>query len=321
MESIDKRSHASPLHHSVSAPDGHPIPVRAWPGADRPRAVMHLCHGMAEHGGRYNDLARFLTAQGITSIAHDHRGHGLNLEGNPVGHFADQSGWRKVIQDVGAVQEWIRNQYPDSPVLLMGHSMGSFIVQSYLINQHPAPALAGLILSGSNLDQLLRLRILRAMISAIRRISGPRANSGLIHRMTFGAFTRSVSGARTEFDWLSSDAEQVFDYIQDPLCGFQCTVKLWQDLGEGLMEISRPANLQKITGNLPVLILSGDRDPVGQFGKGPRALAEAYRKTGHTDVQVQVYPGMRHEPFHEENRNRVFEDLLAWVDKRQPATA
>ncbi len=316
MESIDNHSLASPMQSFVPAPDGHRIPVLTWRTPDSPRAVLHICHGMAEHSGRYDDLARFFAAQGIACVAHDHRGHGRNLETDAAGHFADSNGWLKVTRDVGVVQAWIREQYPDSGVFLLGHSMGSFIVQSYLIDQQRPPPLAGLILSGSNLDQVLRLRILRPLISVISRMSGPHANSGFLHRMTFGAFARSVPDAKTEFDWLSTDNEQVTRYIQDSSCGFQCTVKLWQDLAEGLSVISRAANLKKIPENLPVFILSGDRDPVGRFGKGPRALAEAYRKTGHKDVQIRLYPGMRHEPFHEKDSIQVFQEMLDWVDRR-----
>lgn len=306
---------------TVAAADGHPIPCRVWRPDAPPRAVVQVCHGMAEHAGRYDEFARTLVASGMACVAHDHRGHGRNTDMAPPGHFADSNGWQKVLADVDTVRRWIDDSYPDRPVFLLGHSMGSFIVQSYLVSTHPAPRLAGLVLSGSNLDKVGRLRALRPLLSAIRLFSGARGNSRLLYNMTFGAFSKSVKAAATPYDWLSTDAREVRAYIDDQRCGFQCTVQLWQDLSEGLIQISNPANLKNIEPDLPIHILAGDRDPVGALGAGPRRLAQAYRDSGHRDVSLRLYPNMRHETFHETERQQVFRDLIEWFGERLPPSS
>ena len=304
---------------TVPAADGHAIPLQVWHTDAPPRAVVQVCHGMAEHSGRYGEFARTLVASGMACVAHDHRGHGRNLDQNPPGHFADSNGWQKVLADVGAVRQWVTDSFPDRPVFLLGHSMGSFIVQSYLASTQPAPRLAGLVLSGSNLDKVGRLRALRPLLSAIRLFSGARGNSRLLYNMTFGAFSKSVESAETPYDWLSTDAREVRAYIDDQRCGFQCTVQLWQDLSEGLIQISNPANLKRIAPDLPIHILAGDRDPVGAFGAGPQRLAQAYRDSGHPDVSLRLYPNMRHETFHEREREQVFRHLLQWFEEHLPS--
>ncbi|WP_097461612.1 alpha/beta fold hydrolase [Mangrovitalea sediminis] len=303
---------------TLTAKDGHQIPIYRWapsPASTAPLGVVHVCHGMAEHAGRYEELAKCLSECGLVTIAHDHRGHGRCVATGMAGLYADDDGWSRVTGDVGDVQAYIAKEYPSLPVFLLGHSMGSFIVQGYLIENSPPPSLTGLILSGSNLDKPVRLKVLHHLVTLIRLWRGKHGISPLIHKLTFAAFAKSVSGAETEFDWLSSDRSEVQDYIDDPLCGFQCTVQLWHDFTGGLATISQPANLAKIPTALPVYLLAGERDPVGAFGTGPRLLAEAYRQAGHTDVELSLYPSMRHEPFHEHEHEAVFADLWNWLER------
>ena len=313
MEATTHPDRLAPELLIAAATDQHDIPLYVWRPEGIPQAVVHMCHGMAEHGGRYDELAQHLLEQGIACVAHDHRGHGRNLDQGPPGHFADRGGWEKVLSDVDVVQQWIKRSFSRVPVFLLGHSMGSFIVQSYLVNTPQAPALAGLILSGSNFDSNLRLRLTRPVISAIRLMAGPSGYSDTLTKMTFGTFARSVPDAKTEYDWLSNDETEVQRYINDEQCGFHCSVQLWHDLTGALIQINQASNLKRISASLPVYILAGDRDPVGQLGKGPRLLAEAYRKTGHDQVTLRIYPGLRHEAFHETGRAQVFTDLSDWL--------
>lgn len=303
---------------SLSTDDGHQIPLYIWTPASHQhpaQGVVHICHGMAEHGGRYAELAHCLAECGLVTVAHDHRGHGRCIERGLAGHYADEDGWEKVTADVGRVQAYIAQTFPGLPVFLLGHSMGSFIVQGYLISHSAPQPLAGLILSGSNLDKPGRLKALHHLVTLIRLWRGRRGFSPLIHKLTFAAFAKSVSGADTDFDWLSTDRSSVQAYIDDPLCGFQCTVQLWHDFTGGLATIAQPANLARIPTHLPVYLLAGERDPVGAFGEGPRLLADAYRAAGHEDVELSLYPTMRHEPFHEHEYEAVFADLWNWLER------
>lgn len=307
---------------ALLAADGHSIPVYHWHDnatSATGRGIIHICHGMAEHAQRYHHLARVLNSQGFMVVAHDHRGHGPQTPDEKLGQYASDNGWALVTSDVGVVQGWIESEYPNLPCYLLGHSMGSFIAQGYL-QSHPTPSrLAGLILSGSNRDTRLKLFALRAIVAAVCRLQGADRPSRLIHALTFGAFAKSVPDATTPFDWLSTDENAVRDYINDRWCGFDCTSRLWADLGGGLAALRRAGALRKIPSQLPILILSGDRDPVGEFGRGPQRLARAYRDSGHSDVSCVVLQGMRHEPFNEAKHQEAEETLLSWLARHGKA--
>lgn len=307
----------------LTAPDGHRIAVHTWTHlTPEPRGILHICHGMAEHGGRYRELAFSLARSGWIVVAHDHRGHGnvaLNPTGTPggpiAGHYADQDGWQRVTEDVGQVQRELRATYRDLPIVLMGHSMGALIAQGYLV-AGPAFWPEAVVLSGAARDPRLKLMALHkvAVFEAWRR--GPRQSSKLINAMTFQTFSKSVKNRATAFDWLSHDSAEVQRYIDDPLCGFDCTTGLWRDLARGLLQITAPASFKDWPNELPLYIFAGDRDPVGAFGKGPEALARALSNAGQTQVSLRIYPQMRHEPLHEQGRERVMDDLKDWLNRR-----
>ena len=294
--------------------DGHSIKALCWTPRDHaPRAVVHICHGMAEHAGRYDEFGQVLAQAGLAAVAHHHRGHDPALAPRDQGHYADHNGWDLVLDDTARVQHWIRDQWPDSPSFLLGHSMGSFIAQDALMRGVMPAIPDGLILSATNLENPWRLRALRMLVALERRRCGPRGRSPVLKRVTFDAFSASVKTPETPFDWLSNDHQAVRNYISDPACGFECTTQLWHDFSGGIQHLIRPDSQRAIPNNLPLFILAGDQDPVGQFGHGPTALAKAFRQTGHPRVELKIYPGIRHEPFHDINRLEVFGDVLQWM--------
>lgn len=296
--------------------DGHVIFVRIWqPDAAPLQGVIRISHGMAEHGARYSALAEFLTAAGFVVIAHDHRGHGQSIGPGIAGHYADANGWELVISDMAMVADFIRQEFSRHPVFELGHSMGSFILQQYLISYQPA--IAGVILSGSNYSSPYKYLAARpiAKLECLRQ--GKHGRSRLIRELSFGSFNQRFQPARTRFDWLSSVPEEVDNYLKDPLCGFDCTNQLWVDLLGGLTDISQPAALRRIP-NVPILILGGSLDPVSQQGLGLKKLADILKETGHDQVELKLYSGGRHEMFHEQNRAEVFCDLRHWL-QQQPA--
>lgn len=317
---LPEAQHREPCtaHALLPSEDSHRIPVYLWQqdiNPDSALGVIHINHGMAEHGLRYQALAANLNAAGYIVVAHDHRGHGPHTKASERGHYADSNGWEKVTRDVGVVQQWIADKFPQLRCYLLGHSMGSFIAQGYLVGDGPKSTISGLILSGSNRGQKLKLAALRSVAASARGWNGPRKTSRVIQALTFGAFAKTVTGAKTEFDWLSQNESSVSDYIKDPFCGFDCTNQLWCDLGHGLNQLQNKRALTRIPSHLPILIISGDEDPVGEFGRGPRRLASAYRETGHTDVSCVVMPGMRHEPFNEARREETIKALLNWLGR------
>lgn len=294
--------------------DGHSIFIRIWqPSQGEIKGIIKIAHGMAEHSGRYSELANYLVTAGYAVIAHDHRGHGQSIQQGLAGHYGDNNGWDLVISDMGAVSQFARTEFPEAPLFELGHSMGSFILQQYLIREQPM--IAGIILSGSNYSSPFKYLAARPVAQLECKRQGKHGHSPLIRHLSFGSFNNRFKPARTQFDWLSRDPEQVDAYIQDPLCGFDCTNQLWLDLLGGLTEISRPQALRRIP-DVPIFILGGSLDPVGQQGQGLKKLAKVLQATGHRSVELKLYPEGRHEMFNETNRQEVFCDLHHWLDRQ-----
>lgn len=309
-------------------PDAHPehiitIPTKdqktleliCWQAPNAPKYIVHILHGMAEHKFRYKDFARFLNKHDVCVYAHDHRGHGSSVEaGGTVGHFGEQQGFKNILADIECAQQFIRNKHPDLPIFILGHSMGSFIAQSYLI--HYQPSIHGMILSASALNPRFLVRALYALASFEKLRLGARTPSPLLNFLSFGSYNNSFKPNRTEFDWLSRDNKIVDDYINDPLCGFICTTDSWQQLAAALLEISNPANYAKVDKNLPLLIISGDKDPVGAFGKSVKALYKFWKDLGQTQVTLNLLVDARHEVLNEINKEKTYNDILQWITQQ-----
>lgn len=294
----------------LNAADGYSLFVNHW-AAVKPRAVIMLSHGMAEHSGRYARLGEALNAQGISLLALDQRGHGRSAESGETGHFADHAGWRKVQSDLALLQQRITELYPNLPIILLGHSMGSYISQAYL--QEHSKELHAAILSGSNYQPVWLYQIARLIARFERWRLGRQERSRLINFLSFGSFNKAFKPNRSEFDWLSRDTAEVDRYVNDPLCGFICTTGLWCDLLRGLMQITPISRLARIDSDLPILVIGGSRDPVSQ-GKRLNDLADALQRAGIAQVDKHIYPEARHELFNELNRDEVTAQLIAWVE-------
>jgi alpha-beta hydrolase superfamily lysophospholipase len=294
------------------ADDGREILVDCWLLANnrKPAAIVQILHGLGEHPARYARFASACSNRDYAVIAHNHRGHGDNCPVDSLGHFADSDGWDRVVSDVLVVNREIRRRFAQVPLVLLGHSMGSYVAQDFLA-QHPQCADA-LILSGSALPlrrQLLPGYLLSRII-AWRR--GRRARSSLLNSLGFGAFNKPFAPNRTAFDWLSRDHAEVDRYLADPLCGADSSNGLWADLTGALLKIRKRSSMQRIPPGLPLLITGGEKDPVGGI-KGMNRLADAYRRTGHGEVTVKIYADGRHEMFNETNREEFTADLLDWI--------
>jgi alpha-beta hydrolase superfamily lysophospholipase len=298
----------------LAAEDGVELFVYRWTPDGPPRAVVQIAHGLAEHGGRYARLAGALTAAGYAVYADDHRGHGRTA-GTPedLGFFAPADGWAKCVADLWQVNRRIAADYPGTPIIFLGHSMGSFLGQDF-IAQH-GDALAGVVLSGSN-GKPPAIAVLGKLIARLERLRiGRRGRSALLDRLGFGAFNKPFEPARTPFDWLSRDPLEVDRYMADPLCGGRSTTQLWIDLLGGLSRIARPSLQARIPKDLPIHLIAGGRDPVTRNTKGLEQLIGAYRKAGLTRISHHFYAGARHELFNETNRAEVTSDLIAWLQE------
>jgi alpha-beta hydrolase superfamily lysophospholipase len=294
---------------TVTAKDGRQIQVKYW-SSSTARATVQLCHGMAEHIDRYEEFAQFLHKQDYNVIGHNHRGHGEN---EVLGHYSNEDGWEKTIQDIVDVQDTVIKE--DSlPLFLFAHSMGSFIAQGYALRH--GKRLAGLILSGTNYQHPLMYYAGRI----VAKLEGWRLPKGtpslMMDKLSFASFNNHFKPKRTDFDWLSRDQFEVDKYINDPLCGFPCSAETWQQLLTGLIEISQKKQLNKIPHSLPIYLFGGDKDPVGRMGKGIPALEQQLRQTGHDNVMHKLYKESRHEMLNETCKYEVYQDVTDWINKQ-----
>jgi alpha-beta hydrolase superfamily lysophospholipase len=303
--------------------------LRRWAGKRAPRAVLHIVHGMAEHSLRYDRFARRLCRGGIEVWAADQRGHGKTADlsvnkagkGGLLGHCDDVDGIPAVQDDIRRINRAIKEAHPDLPLFLMGHSWGSFEVQYYLEDEGAASAdsgeclIDGCILSGTRGPDGVKIKAGAFVLALVSVLVGPRYGSRLSHALSDGPFNRAFKPNRTAFDWLSRDEKEVDAYVADPVSGMLCSSGFYRDLGALLKAIHEKDRMAAIRKDIPVYVLAGNSDPVGDMGNSPTALVAAYRSLGIKDLEFVLYPGARHEMLNETNREEATGDLIAWLDK------
>lgn len=291
--------------------------VRCWRPKGAANAVLQVVHGMAEHSLRYERLAGALNDAGYAVYAHDLPGHGPRAAPGMRGHFGDRHGWRAAIGSIREVQRGAQREHPGKPVFMLGHSMGSFLLQHYIADA--GANLSGAVFSATTGDLGALRRVALALIRVEAAIYGIRHPSAVGERLTFRTYNKAFKPARTPFDWLSRDAAEVDRYIADPDCGFRVTTGLWLELLEVGGRLTAPNRLRRIPKHLPVLLLAGERDPVSAGAKGPRSLERHFLQCGLRDVTVKVYPDARHELFNDLCRDEVTSDLITWLENRRSA--
>lgn len=287
--------------------------VYRWAPHAPPKAVVQIAHGLTEHAGRYRRLAEALTGAGYAVYANDHRGHGRSVR-TPLdlGHFADHDGWAKCVEDLWHLNNRIVQECPGVPIVLLGHSMGSFMAQRFVAGH--GEALAGVVLSGSGGKPPASMHAARVLARIERLRLGRRGRSLPLAALTFGAFNKRFAPARTPFDWLSRDDAEVDRYIADPLCGFPVTVQLSIDVLDGIADATGARRQAGIPQGLPIHVIAGTRDPVSDGTMTLVQLLAAWRAAGLRHVTHRFYPDARHELFNETNRGDVTSDVIAWLD-------
>lgn len=304
---------AEPFSHATS--DGSQLWVHRWrPDDDRLRSAVLVSHGMGEHAGRYAGVAERLTAAGCEVWAPDQRGHGRTAASpDDLGHLADRDGWNRMVRDLHELCGRLAGEVPAAPRILLGHSMGSLLASQYLLDH--ADSIAAAVLSGTSGPAGARRYAGLALAHLERVRLGGRGRSRLLDALLFGSFNRAFAPARTAFDWLSRDADEVDRYVADPLCGFVLRARGFCDMLAALGRLERAAELARIPVDLPLLVLAGSDDPVGGRLDGVRRRVRDLERAGLRRVSSRFYPGARHELFHETNRAQVLDDLLAWLEE------
>lgn len=298
---------------TFTSADGVSVFARRWlPSTEPVRAAVQIAHGAAEHSARYQRFAEFLNGAGYAVYADDHRGHGKTAAALERAGIAGPDGWNGMVRDLRQLSGIIREEWPGRPLFFFGHSMGSLLAQRVI--QLAGAEYRGAILMGTfsslpALDELLALVEVAESV-APEAVCVPFAGA-------FASFNESFGPGGTGYEWLSRDGREVRKYVDDPWCGFPFSNALVAGMLRGAKEIWEPRNEARIPRSLPVLIVSGDADPVGgPGGASVTALGDRYRTLRLADLQVRLYPQARHELLNESNRDEVQRDLLAWLNQR-----
>ena len=272
--------------------------------------IVHISHGMAEHIGRYKWLIKKLNNDGFHVIAIDHRGHGKRINNNLKGYFADKNGWDLVLEDLIGLINYTNKEFPNHKQFLIGHSMGSWISLGLI---QKGISLDGLVLSGSSMIPISVINTQRIIIRLHILFFGKKAVGKFLDKITLGQYNKFFKPNRTEKDWISSDDENVDDYINDHLCGYPVTIGLWDDLSRGMLSVFDSNQYEDFNKSLPIYIVSGSKDPVGGNGLGVKKLFN-FLNPIFNSVQLDLIENARHEVFSETDKENTYNKLLKFFN-------
>ena len=288
-----------------------------WEPEGEIHAVMQLCHGMVEFIDRYDAFAKYLNEHGIYVVGHDHLGHGKSVsEGGSFGYFCEQDPATVVVRDVHRLKKITEEQYPQVPYIILGHSMGSFIVRNYLCRY--GSGIDGAVIVGTGMQSSELIFASKAMAGIQKLFCGSKHVSHFIDKAAFGGYNKRIDSPRTSSDWLSRNTDNVDRYIADELCGFTFTVNGFQTLFELIRRLQKQENLEKVPQNLPILMVSGAEDPVGDYGKGVHKACDSLKRAGVKNIIVKLYENDRHELLNEDDAETAMEDIWQWICKEVP---
>ncbi|MBE5881408.1 MAG: alpha/beta hydrolase [Lachnospiraceae bacterium] len=285
------------------------------PEQEQPICIVQIIHGMREHIGRYEEFAQYLADRGVLVVGHDHLGHGKSVPiGETYGYFCENDAATVTVRDAHRLKKITEEQYPHIPYILLGHSMGSFMVRNYIAKY--GTGIEGAILSGTGTPTKAELLFGMSLAKIIGTVRGWKYVSRMLIKLSSDSYMKGITDAKTEHDWLSRDDELIHKYAEDSLCtGYQFTVNGYHTLYDLAYRMQKKQNMQNIPKKLPILIVSGTEDPVGKKGLAPKKLYDDYLNLDLTKATLKLYNGARHEVLNEKDRNKVFADLYSWVER------
>lgn len=283
----------------------------AWT-TPNPKGVVIIATGMEEHAARYDGFAEFLTKNGYNVYCTDHYGQGLNCP-NEIGlGIVPKSFFSKTVRNLDDLAK--KYEIKGKPLIIFGHSMGSFMVQDYIqrFAKHPTKA----IICGSNgQNATFSYKIGYQLARLICKVKGEEKEAKLLKSLAVGGYAKSIKNRKTDADWLSYNDENNEKYIKDPYCGHPSSNGFYREFLKGDARLYNKKFMAKINKNLKILLIAGEDDPVGAYGKGPKLLYKGYKDLGIKDVDLIVYPHMRHEILNEKEHQKVFDDILEFINK------
>ena len=300
---FDSRDGSSKIHAVRYLPEGKPV------------CILQIVHGMAEYVERYEEFADFLTQRGVLVTGEDHLGHGLSLgEDKLYGYFCPHDPATVVVRDVHRLKKLTQQRFPDLPCYIMGHSMGSFILRCYLGRY--GTGIDGAVIMGTGRQSGALLAAARAFLKLQGLFLGEKHVSPFVDRVIFGGYNKRIPDPQTSFDWLSRDGERVRRYVEDPKCGNVFTVNGFQTLLELIRRSQDGEYISRIPKDLPLLLIAGKEDPLGEYGAGVPAVGELYCRAGLKKVEVSMWDGCRHELLNEPEREKIMMAIYEWLRRQ-----
>lgn len=285
-----------------------------WVPENRPKAILQLVHGMAEHIERYGEFATFMAEHGYLVVGDNHLGHGKSVpENGQKGYFCDGDAASVLVRDEHKLREVVEGEYPGIPYFILGHSMGSFITRNYLTEY--GHEVQGAVIMGTGMQSRTLLGLSKTLAKAEKLFKGDRHVSTFIDKLAFGGYYKKIPGYTMKNEWLTSNLDAVQKYNDDPDCGFTFTVNGFSTLFELIWRLHDEERLGRIPRNLPMLFVSGADDPVGNYGKGVKQAVRTVQKAGVRDVTMKLYPGGRHEILNDREHEEVYEDVLSFYEE------
>ena len=286
--------------------------VAIWEPERETKAILQISHGMVEYIVRYDDFAKHLNQQGILVIGNDHLGHGQSvLDESEFGYFGKEKG-SAVVDDLYEVTKYAKKQYGENiPYFLMGHSMGSFMARRYLMTY--GEKITGAIISGTGYKAAPVLVAALFFTAVTKFFHGERYRSPFLKWLAFHTYNRKIADVKTENDWLTRDAAVVAAYNENPYCKFSFTVNGYETLSDTIKYIQKQSNWEKTPKQLPILMIAGEEDPVGSYGKDVKKVYKKYQQMGCSHIELRLYKDDRHELVNELDREVVYADISQWI--------
>ena len=279
------------------------------------KGIVHAVHGVTEHAGRYEALAKYLTEKGFVVVGIDLIGHGKSIaEGAKPMYFGPEGSWIWLEKDLDICRAQMKEKYPNLPYCMIGSSLGSFLIRTYIINYPNAIDMA--ILVGTGQQPSVAISLGKYVAKSEAKKYGEDATTKKISELTFGTYNKKFAPNRTRYDWLAKSEKSVDEYINDPLRGGDMSSGVFREMLNGMKYCGDINNVKKMNKEMAILFLSGSDDPVGEFSKGVKKACNLYKKAGLTDIDLKIYDGLRHDILHEENSEEIFKDLYEWLLKR-----
>ena len=286
-----------------------------WTPEEKPKGIIQIAHGVTEYILRYEEFANFFVSKGYVVVGNDHIGHGLSVaEGREKMYFGPEGSWNFVVKDIKKCIELTKEKYPNIPYILLGFSLGSFLVRTYLID-YPGTVDKAIIMGTGQISPIA-IKLAKMMAHSEAKKVGEDHSTKQIHDLTFGTYNKIFAPNKTEYDWLCANEEALNDYINDPSRGGDFSAGLFREMLNGMLYSSKIKNINKMDKNIPILLISGDKDPVGDMGVGVKWVYDMYKSLDLKDINISLYKDGRHEILNDIHRYDVINEIITWLNDR-----